>query len=102
MLPMLVLVGYALLTHAYVRVWRSDLELWAHAASRAPLKPRPAVNLAQALIRSGQFDEAERWLIWSVALADQPHVPAHDREDALAAAATNLQTVGVLRAIYGR
>ena len=100
-----VLVYLALLTgltQQQVQVWRSEPSLWAHAVEHAPLKPRPVVNLARALILSGHTADAERLLSRALALAEQPHVLDFDRRDAVMAATANLQTTAIMQAVLGR
>lgn len=57
----------AVLTAARVHVWGDERALWAEAVSRAPLKPRPWVNLGrqyqlhgQALLAADAYREALR------------------------------------------
>ena len=97
--PVVLLAVYTGLTALQVRVWRSELTLWGHAVAIAPLKPRPALNLALALILRGDLPMAEQWLYRTLALADQPHVPAYDRADAVSAVSGNLQTVAIMQAV---
>ena len=58
----LVLLGLAFLTSYRVAVFQSNLTVWTDAASRAPDKPRPAINLAAALIQQQELGSAELWL----------------------------------------
>lgn len=39
-------------------VWRTDETLWADAAARGPMMPRPQVNLGQALLEQGRYEES--------------------------------------------
>lgn len=48
------LVWCAVQTKKYSQVWKSDLALWAYAAERSPLLPRPVINYGKALIADGQ------------------------------------------------
>lgn len=85
-------------THHYVYVWRSNLTLWAHAARQAPRKPRPLINYAVALVESGAVVPAARALMRAERLLEQPHLPAYDRADGVAAVDRNrvaLARVGV-------
>lgn len=91
------LVVYAVLLSSQVPVWRSEQTLWAHAVRHAPQKPRPVLNHAKALLLAGRVSEAERGFLRVRALAEQPHIPAYDRIDALQAADGNLQMVPVFR-----
>lgn len=88
-------------TYAYVPVWQSDAVLWPYAAQVAPLKPRPAVNTARALLLQGDVDGARRWLSRTMALSNEPHVPAYDRRDAVAAVSGNLQVLAVIQSVQG-
>lgn len=98
--PTVLILVYALILPSQVQVWQSEPTLWTHAVHYAPHKPRPAINRARALILSGQFDQAERWLYRAMVLADAPHVPYYDRDDAVRAATSNLQTVSIVRAVF--
>lgn len=40
------------------RVWSSEVALWQDAVSKSPMKPRPRINLALALYRSGDSTAA--------------------------------------------
>ena len=95
------LLGHALISAVTMPIWRDDVTLWSHAVAAAPRKPRPTLNLARALILTGQLDQAETLLLRTLALAAQPHVPGYDRADAVSAATANLQTVAIVRAIGG-
>lgn len=86
-------------TARQVPAWRSEPSLWLHAAIQAPLKPRPLVNYARALILTGRHEDAERLLYLALASTDQPHIPAYDRADALMAVQANLQTLGIMRTV---
>lgn len=86
---------------SYIPVWRSEATLWAHAVQVAPLKPRPAVNFGKALILQGNIDAGERWLTRALALGGQPHIPSYDRSDVVTAVQGNLQTIAIMRAVYG-
>lgn len=58
----LIFVGLALLTAHHAAVWQSDLSLWQAAALVSPDKPRPALNVAAALINAGRDTDAIPWL----------------------------------------
>lgn len=78
----LVGVIYAGLSSLYAKVWRNELTLWIWAVRHAPLKPRPHINLAIALIERGQYQDAwEQFLMVDAILATQD-LPWYDREDA--------------------
>lgn len=89
----------AVQTHRQVRTFRSDMQLWGQAVQMAPEKPRPRLNYGLALLRAGRFDEAERAFLETLALVDQPHVPAWDRREARDAATRNLMVVPVMKAM---
>ena len=99
-LPLALVCIDAVLTMTAVPVWRSDVNLWAQAAAVAPGKPRPALNLGRALLLQGQTDQADRWFTTALALAQQPHLPDYDRNDAVMAATSNLQTTAILRVVF--
>ena len=95
-----VLAFYVWQDARYIPVWESNPTLWQHAHEMAPLKPRPAVNLAKALILRGDLEQADRWLSRALGLAEQPHVPQYDRQDAILAVTANLQTTAIIRAVW--
>lgn len=86
-------------TAAQIPVWRSEVSLWTQAAQHAPEKPRAWVNLGRALLLSGHADYAEQSFSRAIAVASSPHVRPFDREDAMRAAQSNLETVTVLRLV---
>lgn len=76
-----------------VSVWRSDLTLWAHAATIAPAKPRVALNYGVALFADGQTRAGiEQWRRASQ-LAHQPHILGWDRARAHATVAANISAL---------
>ncbi|MDP3768587.1 MAG: hypothetical protein Q8S13_11285 [Dehalococcoidia bacterium] len=91
------LLWYAYCTRQQVAVWHDDLTLWRHAVEQAPLKPRPRINYGLALLRSGRLDEAARAFRVARMLADEPHVPSWDRDDAIRAVDENLKTITALK-----
>ena len=93
-------VVYAAVLWVQVPVWRSETTLWHHAAGISPLKPRPVLNYARALLLEGHMDAAEQGFYRTLALAGQPHLPSYDRDDAIRAAQANLQTVAIMRAVW--
>ena len=97
--PGLLLSVYAGLLVIHVPVWRSNVTLWGHAVQMAPLKPRPALNYAVALIARGDLDQGERWLLRAFALAGQSHIPPYDRHDVTRAVNANLATLAIIRAV---
>ena len=80
LLPALLLSVYAWQSHTYVRVWQSDLTLWAHAAQEAPRKPRPAMNYGLALLKAKRTTEAATVMVHAYELAQAPHIPTWDRQ----------------------
>lgn len=93
------IVAQLLATASYVPVWRSELSLWRHASSVAPLKPRPAVNYAKALLFAGDLKASEAQLYRALALAGQSHLRSYDQLDAVDAVQANLRTVLLIRAV---
>ena len=83
------MVSYAWCSHDYAHAWHSDLTLWSHASDRAPLKPRPRINLAVALMEQRRFTEA--WVVLAQAdrLLAQDHLTDWDRADAARAIQQN-------------
>ena len=77
-------------THAYATVWRSEVSLWRHAVSHAPLKPRPWINYGVALTRVGRYDEARQAWTIAVQMADGAHVPWWDAAVSRQLGRTNL------------
>lgn len=67
---------YAALTLTYGLVWQDEWTLGVHVTTHAPLKPRPWLNLAVALVERGRFDEARRVLDYTAALVADPTVTA--------------------------
>lgn len=49
--------------------WRSDEALWRAAVAVSPEAPRPALNLAAALVHRSARDEAAFWAARAVELA---------------------------------
>lgn len=75
------LAAYTVLSCRYVVVWETDLLLWQRAVERAPWKPRPRINYAQALIELGDYDEARRHIEMAETYAQLPWVREWDRRD---------------------
>lgn len=83
------LLGYALASIHYAGVWRDELTLWSHVAPRAPVKPRPWINLALAQMERQQFIAAQVSLDHAAAVLDGAQIPAGDRRAAIAAVKNN-------------
>ncbi|WP_242335386.1 tetratricopeptide repeat protein [Anaeromyxobacter sp. SG66] len=67
----------AVTTFVRNEVWRSELSLWSDAAAKAPSKPRPHLNLGQALMAKHDVDAAIAQ--YRLALrADPEYVEAHN------------------------
>lgn len=66
-------------SHAQMARWQDDRALWASAVALAPLKPRPTVNLAAAMILT-DVGAARMLAERALELSYQPWVPAHQRE----------------------
>ena len=92
-LPLLLLAWYAVQTHAYVPVWQDNLALWTHAHARAPLKPRPALNLSGYLLAAGRVQDGVSMMVEARRLADGRHVPAWDAEITRARVEHNLRAL---------
>jgi hypothetical protein len=83
----------------YVRVFRSDSRLAAHAVAHAPQKPRVWLNYGRALVLSGHSDAAVAAFERAERLAMAPHIPIWDREDVRTAATGNRRLLAALRSI---
>ena len=79
LIPALFLALCVVRTHGQIPVWRSNLTLWTHAATVAPLKPRVRHLEALAMLESGQIQAGVAGLQLALLVATQPHVPASDR-----------------------
>lgn len=88
-LGVVILVAYAAVSMHYAGVWRDELALWSYVAPRAPLKPRPWINLALAHMERRQFIAAQASLDHAAAVLDGAQIPAVDRRDAIAAVKNN-------------
>jgi hypothetical protein len=72
-----IVLGCALLTGARISAFSSDEALWRSAyPSEAP---RVSINIASALLISGQFDEAGLWSLRAWDLAQRPQ-SAYERQ----------------------
>ena len=77
------LSAYTVGTVRYADVWTSELSLWMHAVDLAPLKPRPHLQLALALMEAHRFSEAQIVLDDTAAiLGTNQRIPAWDRTEA--------------------
>lgn len=65
---------FATMTWQRVRVWESELTLWADAARQSPLMLRPHLRYADALVSVGRREEARDEYLGALAL--RPHHPA--------------------------
>ena len=76
---MRVLVGVLVLclcawrAHDRSQDWRSDEALWRAAVTSAPAQPRPALNLAVAYARLGQWEASIEWTQRAVHLMSPTH-----------------------------
>ncbi len=86
-------LGLALLTSFRAHVFHTNLTLWTDATAKAPDKPRPAMNLAAALINAGELQSAEVVLARARELAERRSGWEHDHGIDLAIA--NLAVVKV-------
>jgi hypothetical protein len=102
----LVVVGlcavWAWQSHQYVRVWRSDVTLWQHAAVMAPHKPRALLNAGTMQVVRGRFADARALFQLAQTAAQLPHVPPWDRQLAREDAAGNLAALDKLEARLAR
>lgn len=89
----LVFLGLGMTTHARARVWRSNLTLWTDAATKAPQKPRPFINLGLAQEETGDFDAALRSHTASLSLAFQPRLTQYQQTFSRVASETNIARV---------
>lgn len=83
------LMGYTLLSLSYAPIWTNELTLWTWAVDRAPMRPRPHVNLALAFMERRRFTEARSELDTAQALAEQIAMPEHNRRSTLTAVSQN-------------
>lgn len=90
----------ALLTFQQTWVWASDETLWTHAASVAPLAPRPWINLALVRLRASDDSGAEWHLAraWARVSAQPPTERDWAIDQIQAAMAQILMGRGQLRA----
>jgi tetratricopeptide (TPR) repeat protein len=56
--PCIVITLFSIWTYQRNKVWKDEVTLWADCVKKSPNKPRPYVNLGNALYRGGQFEEA--------------------------------------------
>lgn len=82
---------YAGLTVRYGLVWQDEVTLGLYASARAPIKPRPHLNLAVALMERQRFEEAGGVLDYTASILDDPSVTlsTRDASDAAHALQTN-------------
>lgn len=83
MVGLAVLTVYVALSVHYATVWQSELTLWTWATARAPLKPRPRINLALALMERRRFQEAAQQLDLAEALSEQIAMPTYDKDSTI-------------------
>jgi len=86
-------VVYALATANYADVWENELTLWTWAAQHAPIKPRPHMQLAVALMERKAFISAKYELNYVELLVDTVPLSDHDRQDAARALVQNRAAV---------
>lgn len=85
------LAASAVTTHHRLPVWASDLTLWTDAAMKAPLKPRPVMNLGRARELGGDLETAAEAYRQTIRLTGDAR--RGDRKFAKAAAQSNLAHV---------
>lgn len=64
-----VLVGWAGVSALRLEAWRDDEALWRAAVAVSPDAPRPASNLAAAVIAAGHPEEGLAWSLRAASLA---------------------------------
>lgn len=69
---LIVALGLAGLTASRVRVWHDELTLWTDATQKAPLRPRPWVNLGRAQQLTGDLFAANQSYHRAIALSFDP------------------------------
>lgn len=80
----------AILTHQRASVWTDEYTLWTDAAAKAPLKPRPFINLALALELRGDVDGALMAHQTALALSYQPRLTKYQQQFSEIASQTNI------------
>ena len=90
-----VLAFYVWQDARYIPKWETNETLWQHAHEMAPLKPRPAMNYGVELIKAGRMADGANMMTRASALANQPHVPAWDRQATLDALTVNIRALVV-------
>lgn len=53
-----VLLAYAVRVWIYIPVWKNDITLWEYASARAPDRPLPRLNLAEAYFEQRDYEKA--------------------------------------------
>ena len=84
-----ILTLYAGLSMSYARVWENEATAWARAAALAPLKPRPQINYALALMERRRFAEADARLSYAWSLTERGSLSSEDRQTARRAVMQN-------------
>lgn len=73
------LAAYGVVGYVYGQTFRNEVTVWAHAVTRAPMKPRPRVQYALALMEQRRFEDAAMQLdTLSAILAESTHVRSFD------------------------
>ena len=86
-----IMSAWATCSYRYGQVWIDELALWQHATRLAPVKPRPRIHLALALLERSRFAEAAQVMDETDAILAQPNYrrPAYDHKDAVMAQSHN-------------
>ena len=83
------LACYALAFARYTTVWQNELTAWTWAVTVAPLKPRPRIQRALALVERRRFTEASIELDIADVLTQSVQLPPYDRRAAVIAVRNN-------------
>lgn len=83
----------ASVTHVRTQAWQSDYTVWADAAGKAPLRPRPRINYGRAAVRAGDLDLGRQQFVAAIHLSSDPRRSAYQRAFSFALASSNLAHV---------
>ncbi len=92
------LTGLAVTTHTRLAVWQSELTLWTDAARKAPLKPRPVMDLGRAQEIGGDLASAQAAYRRTIELTKDER--RGDRRFAKASAQSNLAHVYMKQGMF--
>lgn len=86
----LLLLGWASVTHARARTWQNNLTLWTDAGEKAPRRPRAFINIGIARELVGDWQGAEQAYLQAIVLSGQPHLTRYQQVFHRAAGEVNL------------